>query len=225
MNTRPSRTPPRAMAAGLGLAVALGLAAAGCGGAPGDGPGRPWEIERLADGGTRVMGLQPGRSTMGEALALFGPKVEAGLFQSADGDLALESYYSSVDLKGITGKLILNLAVAGPRLEEMRRGSQEVERLRTGTLRYRLSAALSDELLGATVTAVTFVPATDLEEAVIIARFGEPAERRVDAAGVIHLLYPGDGLEVLVREDGRELFQYTHPTDFQGRAGPASPGA
>ena len=186
----------------------------GCGGPPADGPGRPWEIERLADGGTRVMGLRPGESTMGDALALFGRKVEAGLFQDEAGDLALESYFSSVNLRGVTGRLILGLEVAPGRLEEMRAAATETERLRTGTLRHRLPAALSEELLDAPITTLTFVPSTDLEEAVVLARFGEPAARHRDAQGDLHLRYPDQGLEVLVREEGRELFQYVHPAEF-----------
>jgi hypothetical protein len=192
------------------LAVMLGLG--GCGGEA--EVGRPWEVTRLPQGGTEVLGLRPGQSRMTEALARFGKRVDAALFNTAGEEPVVEAYYSSVNAAGITGRLILTLSLPEHVMEGLQERSPEVDRLRTGTMRYTLNIEDSEMLLGAPIRAVTFVPSVRLDEEVIQARFGEPAERMRTEAGESHLLYPEMGLDIVLPLRGKPLLQYVHPQDF-----------
>ena len=64
------------------------------------------------------------------------------------------------------------------------------------------------------ITALTYLPSIDLDEAVINARFGKPAEQVAQAEGTVYWLYPDQGLSILVDREGKEILQYVAPQDF-----------
>ena len=49
------------------------------------------------------------------------------------------------------------------------------------------------------------------------ARFGAPAERIAGDQRLEHWLYPALGLAVVLDAEGREVLQYTAPSDFSRR--------
>jgi len=53
----------------------------------------------------------------------------------------------------------------------------------------------------------------NLDETVILARFGEP-ENRIKLPGVIHYLYPKKGLDISLHADSKEVLQYVMPEAF-----------
>jgi len=69
--------------------------------------GLPWQIETLANGDSRVFGLELGRSTLGDARVRFGEDMEIGVIAARGEDLALEAYYNNFTAGVITGKMIL----------------------------------------------------------------------------------------------------------------------
>ena len=64
------------------------------------------------------------------------------------------------------------------------------------------------------ITAITYLPAIDLDEEIINARFGRPKEQVVQPEGAIYWLYPDRGLSILVDPNGKEILQYLAPQDF-----------
>jgi len=192
--------------------VALGLLLAGCGGGPEEAP--PWEVERLAGGGTEALGLRPGESTMGEALSRFGRRVEAALFESPAGELTVEAHYGSVRVAGIAGALFLSLDLGSETLEALKRASPGYMPQPSGGRRHELDASFSDVLLDETIRVVSFSPQATVTEETLAARFGEPAGRVTSADGARHLLYPAVGTDVLVEPEGEVIIQYVHPRDF-----------
>jgi len=190
--------------------------------------GRPWQVQVLADGSTQVFGLVPGRSTLAEAIAVFGERLEVALFQSPDGTLTAEAYYREVRTGGLTGRLILILSLERPVLEGLRTHSPRHERTRTGNLRYQVGLDDARVLEGARIRGITFVPTADLDEDIVRARFGTPEETLSIGEDGVHWLYASRGLAITISHQGKEFLRYVHPEDLgwlrsnlEGQARPA----
>ena len=60
------------------------------------------------------------------------------------------------------------------------------------------------------ITGITFLPSVNLDEEIILARFGEP-DRREQLDGVINYIYVKQGLDIILFEDAKEVLQYVVP--------------
>ena len=174
----------------------------------------PWQIDQLVDGSTRVFGLVPGRSTLADAPLQFGPAVEAALFETPGGTLAAEAYYGKVSPGGLTGKLVLSLYLDDGTLVALKDRSPESEMLGTGNRRLAIAAVDAARLQHAIIRGMTFVPTADLDEEIVLARFGQPEERVTVDENTTHWLYPSRGLDVALNRRGKDVLQYVHPDDF-----------
>ena len=175
----------------------------------------PWEIERLPDGATRVFELVPGRSTLADAALRFGPSVEVALFESPDGSVVAEAYYRKASPGGLTGRLVLSLQLDDAVLAALKDNSTERKRLRTGNVRLEIAAGDAGRMRDAVVRGMTFVPTADLDEEIVLARFGEPEERVTIDHNTAHWFYRSRGLAIVLERSGKDLLQYVHPDDFE----------
>ena len=174
----------------------------------------PWQIEQLPDGATQVFELVPGRSTLADAPLRFGPALEVALFETPDGALAAEAYYRKVSPGGLTGRLVLSLQLDTETLAELRDNSPERKGLRTGNVRMEIAAGDAERLRPAVIRGMTFVPTADLDDEIVLGRFGQPEERVSAGANVAHWLYPSRGLAIAIDKQGKDVLQYVHPDDF-----------
>jgi hypothetical protein len=172
--------------------------------------GLPWQIEVLPGGNTRVFGVTPGVTTLGEAMQLFGRDCELAIIAAPDEAGSLEAYYSHYSAGPITGSLILVMDVTPGRLLELRgRAYQD-----GGSRRYRLAPDDLPAAFQAPVRVLTFSPTFSLDEATAVARFGTPQAVAEVSATQKHLLYPEHGLDVALDQEGKELIQYMAPAAF-----------
>ena len=172
--------------------------------------GLPWQIDILPDGNTRVFGITPGRTTFGEAIELLGNDLDLAIIAAPHETGALEAYYSHHSFGPITGKLILVLDIAPDMLSDMREhGYQD-----GGTRRYRPHPDDLPIAYRAPVRIITFLPSFNLDEEVVQARFGTPAEIIQPQTQEKHLLYPEKGLDLILNADGKEVLQYLPPDEF-----------
>jgi hypothetical protein len=172
--------------------------------------GLPWQIDRLPNGDTRVFGITPGVTTLGQAMELFGKDMELAIIAAPDETGALEAYYSHYSAGPITGSLILVMDIAPDRLAGMRgRGFHD-----GGSRRYRLHPDDLPLAFQAPVRAITFSPTFGLDDEIAQARFGKPGEVVAVNAQQKHLLYPDRGLDVVLNTEGREVLQYLAPRAF-----------
>jgi hypothetical protein len=176
--------------------------------------GLPWQIERLAGGGTRVLGLEPGGSRLQEALDRFGTRIEVALFRGPDGALSAEAYYAEVELGPLVGRLILRLEPGPELLEELAGPGARAQRLPSGTLRYGVPLDRGPQLAQARIRALTFVPAGDVDPAVLARLFGAPGSDLAGPGQQRHWLWPERGLLITSDPKGKEVFHYVHPRDF-----------
>ena len=175
--------------------------------------GLPWQVDRLDDGQTRVFGLAPGESTLADAVAALGDDHELGLIER-DGALSLEMYFGRYRAGLMSAKIVLLTQVPQAQLGSWKQRAVDVQSMQTGKAkRYRLNPDDAQQALRSVVRLISFIPAVNLDDEVIRARFGDPAQV-VQQEGLTHYRYPMLGLQISVREEAREVLQYVAPERF-----------
>lgn len=176
--------------------------------------GAPWQIEILPDGSTRVFGLIPGRSTLGDARQLLGPDVQVALILAPGETGSVEAYYDKINAGSVTGKMILTLQTTVAQRELMLKRARKAEYMESTTRRVELG---DDDLLeagGVPIAAIGFIPSANLDPQVVLQRFGSPSERLHSSEQTEHFLYPDKGLDLRLDAKGKEVLQYVAPREF-----------
>lgn len=174
----------------------------------------PWQITLDGQGGSSVFGLQPGTSTLADVRRRLGDTIEVAIIAQPDEEGALEGYYSQVPLGFVLAKVIVTVDVPKETILAMRERALKAQHMESTTRKITLHP---DDLAQAEqmrVKAISVIPTVNLDEATVVQRFGQPGERLVVSEKLTHLLYPQQGLDVLVDADGKELLQYVAPRDF-----------
>jgi hypothetical protein len=172
--------------------------------------GLPWQIDKLPGGDTRVFGITLGRTTLGEAIELLGDDLDLAIIAAPHEAGALEAYYSRYSAGPITGKLILMLEIAPETLLTLRKRAFKDG----GTRKYHLHPDDLPFAYRAAVKVITFLPSFNLDEEIVQARFGAPAEIIQVHSQQKHLLYPDKGLDLILNADSKEVLQYLSPDNF-----------
>lgn len=187
----------------------------------GDGPdkqasdaGAPWQIERLPDGVTRVFGLTPGLSTLNEAQRRLGGEPQVALIAAPGERGSLEAYFETVTFGQITGKMVLTLAASDEQREQMLQRARKAEYMEGTTRRIELGSEDLALAQGMAIAALVFIPSANLDEQIVLQRFGAPAERIRSDEHREHFLYPDRGLDLQLDAKGKEVLQYVAPRDF-----------
>ncbi|MFO8026025.1 hypothetical protein [Thiohalophilus sp.] len=175
----------------------------------------PWQVTRLPDGGSRVFGIQFNQTTLEGARSILGTRYDEGLFENPDGSLSLEIYFNEVTLGGLSGKYILLLDAPPSQLKAIKQRATRSKRMESGARRYRMAPADREKLDSMVISALSYIPYTNLDEEMIRQRFGLPDDIIVLKEGKRHWLYPDKGLDLLLDDDGKELLQYVAPRDFE----------
>lgn len=178
--------------------------------------GLPWQVDVLPDGSTQVFGLHLGVSKLSDVLGILGDDdVDLAIIAAADEVGSLEMYYGHYRAGVIAGKLVVQASASEQDIQDWRERAVKFDYMASGQAKkYSLSADDLKLALNEMVTGLTFIPALNLDEEIILARFGEPAER-VQLDGVTHYLYPGKGLDIALLKEGKDVIQYIAPNSFQ----------
>lgn len=179
--------------------------------------GMPWQIELPGAGQSRVFGLTLGgaaASTLADARHLSVEAPRLALLAPPDAPLALEAYFETVSIGPLTGKLVLSIAVTSDVLEAMRAKAAKTDHLETGIRQFTLNDSDRQRAERMPLAAIAFIPSAGLDEAVILQRFGTPAERIRQGETLEHFLYPDKGLDLVLDSKGKEVLQYVAPAEF-----------
>ena len=174
----------------------------------------PWQIAVDGQGGSTVFGLQPGVSTLAEVRQRLGSEIEVAIIAEPNEVGALEAYYAQVPLGFVLAKVIVTVDVSKEAISAMRERALKAKHMESMTRKITLhpdDLALAEQM---PVKAISVIPTVNLDEATVVQRFGQPGERLVVSAKRTHLLYPQQGLDVVVDGDGKELLQYVAPRNF-----------
>ena len=176
--------------------------------------GLPWQIEILPDGSTKVFGLVPGQTTLGQAVARLGEDMELAVMAAAGEIGSLEMYYDQHRTGLLSAKLVLAAAIDVDSLQAMRDNAPSTKVMKSGALKYVLNRDDHKDAFKSVIQSIAYIPSTNLDHETITKRFGEPAEVITTDDQVRHYLYPAKGLDVILNEDGKEVLQYVAPSDF-----------
>jgi hypothetical protein len=175
----------------------------------------PWIIQTDTQGGSRVLGLNIGKSTVRQAADKFASEVEIGVFLDPDKTLSLEAYFDRVTLSGLLARVALELEAEQQELHEMALQSIEKKAMPSNAWQFRLPNEVKEQLMSRRFISLSYMPKVSIESDILRKRFGEPGSViEVDDANQLWL-YPEKGLVINVMKDGKPLFQYVRPDEFQ----------
>jgi hypothetical protein len=176
--------------------------------------GLPWQIETLANGNTRLFGLELTHSTLADARERFGEGMNIGVIAAQGEAGALEAYFDTVTAGVILGKMILVATLDPETLTRLRERSIRRVYMNDATYRYALDPEGLSIALRAPIAAITFIPAANLDAETVLKRFGPPKERLRVSDRVEHFLYPDQGLDLMLDDKGKDVLQYVAPREF-----------
>lgn len=181
--------------------------------------GLPWQIDVLADGSTQVFGLYLGASRLSDVLGIVGDDdVELAIIAGADEVGSLEMYFGHYRAGVIAGKLVVQTSASEQDIKVWRENAPRFDYMATGQAKkYAISDNDIKSVLNEVVIGLTFIPALNLDEEIILARFGQPDER-IQREGVTHYLYPEKGLDIALFDEAKEVIQYVLPKNFQSNS-------
>lgn len=177
--------------------------------------GYPWQIDLPAPGQSRVFGLQPGLTTLAEASALYGPDIDIAIVAPPGQPASLEAYFESVQMGRIMGKLVLTIEADESSLAAMRERAAKVEYMDSTTRKISLNREDLANAQGLAIRAITFIPSANLDEDIVLQRFGTPAMRIRVSEDREHFLYPDKGLDLALDRRTKEVLQYVAPSNFE----------
>ena len=181
----------------------------------------PWQVSILAGGKSSVFGVILGETSLREVDAILKTAPEMALFE-LNNHLSLEAYYKNVTLGGLIGSFIFTLNVSDEQLKKIKKESSKEKRAESNGRRYELDKPASDKSKVFIVQNLIYIPTVQLDEETIIQRFGKPTHKiklKTKEAGW-HYLYPEKGLDLIYKEEGKEVLQYVEPRNFNLLLGP-----
>ena len=181
----------------------------------------PWQVSILADGKSSVFGVILGETSLREVDAILKTAPEMALFE-LNNHLSLEAYYKNVTLGGLIGSFIFTLNVSDEQLKKIKKESSKEKRAESNGRRYELDKPASDKSKVFIVKNLIYIPTVQLDEETIIQRFGKPTHKiklKTKETGW-HYLYPEKGLDLIYKEEGKEVLQYVEPRNFNLLLGP-----
>lgn len=184
-------------------------------------PNLPWQIEVLRNGSSIVMGLTLAHdgsgSTLQSAFDQWGEAMQVAIVAAPGESGTLEAFVDPAPAGFIQGKAVLTAELPADQIKAMRERAAKVAFMESSTRKYTLTPQDLAAAMQAPISTLSFIPQANLDEATIVARFGEPAERVRGARALTHYLYPGKGLDIVHDTDGKELLQYVPPALFNER--------
>lgn len=175
----------------------------------------PWQVEILADGNSRVFGVVLNETSLQEVSGILKARPELALYDS-EKQAVIEAYYKNILLGGLIGSFIFTLDVPAEQLNNIKNNAVKQKRLKDHEFKYELDKVTSEQVKIFKVKNLVYLPTVQLDEATIVKRFGQPEDKlklKNNEPGW-HYLYPEKGLDLIFKEEGKEMLQYVSPKDF-----------
>lgn len=174
----------------------------------------PWHIEHPTPTSVRVFGLTLGESATNEAELRFKEEAKPSLFKSPEGKMVAEVFFEQVDLAGLRSKVVLTIDVPEAELKGMYERGLRMAATGSGK---KITMTPDDiaRLRTLPISSLTYLPGLHVEEAIFLKRFGQPAQRvQEKKSGLVHWLYPENGLDITLGGSEKPLLQYVPPKEF-----------
>ncbi len=171
---------------------------------------KPWEVTIMPDGNSKVLGIHLGQTdykTAQQQLGVFG---KTAVFVDPDGSRSVEAYFDSINLGGLSAKLVLNLGVDAPVLAAMLERGSGGKLQPSGAHQHELAETDREFLLQTPVMALTYIPSVSLKPEMVETRFGRPdtiAQSEADEEGRVTETwsYPDVGLSAVFQPQQKTI--------------------
>lgn len=174
----------------------------------------PWQIELDSEGRSRVFGITLESTTVAQMIERLGQDHELAIISDNNDQSGLEVYFSHFAAGPIKGKLIARIQADSQTLNTMQASASRKSYTSSGSRKFMLNEQDLERIRQWPVDSLSFIPSANLDEAIILSRFGEPDQRIHTEAGIQHFLYTNKGLDIALSEDTKELLQYVAPRNF-----------
>ncbi len=168
----------------------------------------PWQSYVNDQGETVVFDLTMGKSTLSDAMRLFGSEVKASLFEDKDKKQNLEVFFSSTKVGGISAKVILDLNFNDQQFDYLSHNIKEAEIMPTGNKKTSFNKTGESSMFALIIKSLTFIPKADLSTDTLIGLFKKPARIDLVDPGVEYWYYPDKGLRIIVDQENKEIFEF-----------------
>ena len=175
----------------------------------------PWQVNVLENGRSQIFGLVLGESQLKDVDLILKSTPKVALFELNE-KLALEAYYKNISLGGLIGSFIFTLDASEQELVKIKNESMKKEPAENKGKRYELDKPASDKAKLLVIKNLIYIPTAQLDEEMIVKRFGKPEHKiklKTKELGW-HYLYPEKGLDLIYKEEGKEVLQYVLPKNF-----------
>jgi hypothetical protein len=176
--------------------------------------GLPWQIEVLPEGNSKVSGLVLGVATLADVRKRFGTDMEVAIVAAPGESGNVEAFYQDVTLGAVSGKLLVTADIDDTHTTQMAQRAVKVDYMQSSTKKWTLTQDDLATVYAAQIRTLTFIPTANLDEQVVLMRFGKPAERIRISEHKEHFLYPDRGLDLILDDEGKEVLQYVAPKQF-----------
>ena len=175
----------------------------------------PWQIKILANGQTRIFGVVLGETKLKDVDVILNSTPKVALFESKD-KLVLEAFYKDIPLGVLSGSFIFTLDVPSDQLKKIKNKSIKQEPAGNNSKRYELDKYMLEASKSYVINDLIYIPTVQLDEDMIIKRFGKPTYKIKLKTKEIgwHYLYPEKGLDLIYKQDDKEVLQYVIPKRF-----------
>ena len=170
----------------------------------------PWNAYFDEQGQLHTLGITLNKTTLKEAMDIFGKDVEIKLFTNQDGsEKKAEAYFTVLYIGSIKAAAAVNLVVSEQELEQVYSRGAKISPTTSGGREVKLSSQDNLDFIEKTIESITLIPRRNLDARAIEMRFGTPDRRAFNEDGLERLYYKKLGLIMIIDPDGPEALQYT----------------
>lgn len=202
------------------LALGLVLPLAACSEKAPDHPFLPWDISVYPDGTSAVFGVHLGKDSLLQFKRVYNQKADVALFADKDKHLSLEAYFGNMQVGALSANVVLVADASQTLLKKWAEQTGKLESTPSGAWKMALPDAIILKAQDLPIRSISYVPSASYSKKLIHHRFGEPKKIVVthpasdEPSKVSYWLYPAKGLMITVNDDGKDVFQYIAPKQF-----------
>lgn len=175
----------------------------------------PWDITLSPTGNSQLLGITLGESRLREAQILWQEAAEITLFLADESSAKVEAYFQQIAMGGVRARVVAEVGVEESQLQQIIDQGARISTQGDGSRKITLDGEGITIVEESPIISLTYLPKANLSAETLQRRFGPPAETLVMESGVEHWLYPLSGLDIAISEEGKEVFQYVSPHQFE----------